>query len=307
MKESIQAQADELKEDVITANALETTISAYEHDLNIELAPRLAEVDNILHKFEIRGLDFFDRTLRLTNVHNLVRGDKVRSAFEKEVLADVSPRIETQVHQVIDWLVEKDLHEWQQVMTYLQRRQTLNIQHIVGGGGNPQEIRRNELIDKIGKQVASIVETYDQVKEAKNVASSVESAVTQTAIFEVGAVGLGALVSTALLSSALDITGTVAAGTLAIVGFFVIPHKRKQAKDNFRQKVIALRTNIHEALTSAFNSESEKAITRLQENIAPYTRYVHAEQERIRNIEDQLDEMHRTIAALRGRIEMIIK
>ncbi|MGZ6316020.1 MAG: hypothetical protein ACXWNQ_02075, partial [Anaerolineales bacterium] len=303
----IQAQSNELKEDALTANSLETTVMAYEHDLEMELAPRLAEVENILHKFEMRGLDFFDRTLRLTNIHNLARGDRVRAAFEKEVLADVSRQIDEQVQRIIDWLVEKDLREWQQVMTYLQRRQSLNLDRVVGGEVSAQESHRRELIEKVGLRVASIVESYDHIKEASHLAASVETAVAQTALFEVGAVGLGALVSTALLSSALDITGIVAAGTLAIVGLFVIPYKRKQAKDHFREKIITLRTNLHETLSSAFKTESEGAIARLRENIAPYTRYVHAEQERILRTETQIGELRQSISKLRAQIDAVVK
>jgi small GTP-binding protein len=304
---AIEAQADDLKEDALTAASLENTITAYEHDLKIELAPRLAEVENILHKFEIRGLDFFDRTLRLTNIHNLVRGDKIRADFEKEVLADVSSQIDEQVQRIIDWLLEKDLHEWQQVMNYLQRRQALNLDQIVGGGGSPQTMHRRELMEKVGQRVTNIVESYDRVKEASHLADSVESAVAQTALLEVGAVSLGALVSTALLSSALDITGMIAAGTLAIVGLFVIPHKRKQAKENFREKVVTLRKNLHDALLSAFKIESENAIIRLRENIAPYTRYVHAEQERIIERKNQLDEIRQIISTLHTRVDTIVK
>jgi small GTP-binding protein len=261
---AIQAQSEDLEEDAVTVNSLENTITAYARDLDSELAPRLAEVENLLHKFEMRGLDFFDRTLRLTNIHNLMRGDRVRADFEKEVLADVSDQIDDQVQRIIDWLVEKDLHEWQQVMTYLQRRQAVNLDQIVGGGSSPQAVQRRELIDKVGRRVTNIIESYDHVKEASQLAASVETAVAQTALLEVGAVSLGALVSTALLSSALDITGMIAAGTLAIVGLFVIPHKRKQAKDNFREKIVTLRKNLHDALTSAFKIESENAIERFK-------------------------------------------
>jgi small GTP-binding protein len=303
----IEKQSDALKEDALTASALETTIAAYEHDLDIELAPRLAEVENILHKFEMRGLDFFDRVMRLTNIHNLMHGDRIRAAFVKEVLADISPQIDEQVQQIIDWLVEKDLREWQQVMTYLQRRQALNLEHIVGDGGNSQEIKRRELIDKVGQKIASIIESYDHVKEASHLAASVEIAVTQTALFEVGAVGLGALVSTALLSSAMDITGMVAAGTLAIVGFFVIPFKRNQAKEDFRAKIVAMRTNLNEALTGAFKLESKNAIARLQESVTPYTRFVNAEQEKIRKTQTVLDEVRQIIAALRARVDEMVK
>ena len=63
---------------------------------------------------------------------------------------------------------------------------------------------------------------------------NVETAVAQVALLEAGAVGLGAWVVTVLASSAADLTGLLAAGTLAIVGFFVIPYKRTQAKGRFR-------------------------------------------------------------------------
>ena len=202
----IQAQSDDLEEDHKTVNALEAAIAAYERELELERAPRLAEVENVLNKLELRGLDFFDRTLRLTNIHHLIRGDRIRMNFEKEVLADVSGQINEQVQNIIDWLVDKDLREWQQVMTYLQRRQAANLEYIVGGAGGPQTVHRRELIDKVGKSVNTIVEGYNRVKEASQLAANVENAVAQTALFEAGAVGLGVLVSTALLSSLMATT-----------------------------------------------------------------------------------------------------
>ncbi|MBI9045185.1 MAG: dynamin family protein [Anaerolineaceae bacterium] len=305
IKGLIEEQSEGLKEDVLTVNSLDTSIAAYENDLESELVPRLAEVENILHKFEMRGLDFFDNHLRLTNIHNLARGAKIRAAFEKEVLSDISVQIDEQVQRIIDWLVEKDLREWQQVMNYLQRRQMDNIEHLVGGLANPQAVHRRDLIEKIKINTTKIIESYDRIKEASHLAASVESAVAQTALFEAGAVGLGALVSTALFSSALDITGLIAAGTLAIVGFFVIPYKRKQAKEDFREKIVALRVNLNEALTSAFKNESQNAITRLRDNIAPYTRHIQAEQEKITGTEIRLKEMIQNISSLRARINKL--
>ena len=300
---SIITQGNELTADKDTVQALETNITAFQAELESELSPRLAEVETILQRLELRGMDFFDNQMRLTNIQNLVRGDKVRAQFEKEVLADVPHQIEEQVQRIIDWLVDKDLHEWQQVMTYLQRRQALNIEHIVGVGANPQSNRRRDLIDTVGKSAKSVVESYDRTQEASQLASQVEAAVAQTALFEAGAVGLGALVTTAVLSSALDITGMIAAGTLAIVGFFVIPYKRKKAKENFRAKMAALRTNLLETLTTSFKHESGNAVKRLKENVAPYIRYVHAEQDRIENTESAIAQIRQSLSGLRARID----
>ena len=304
---SLAVQSEALDEDKVTAASLETVVKEYERELHSELPPRLAEIENILHRLEQRGLDFFDSTLRLTNVQNLMRGDKVRAQFENKVLADVPQQIEEQVQRLIDWLVGKDLHEWQQVMSYLQRRRAQNIDHLVGEGYGPREARRRELIDTVGQSVQNIVNSYDRDREARELAVSVENAVAQTALLEVGAVGLGTLVSIAVLSSSLDITGILAAGTLAVVGFFVIPFKRKQAKDNFKQKMGLLRTNLLSALTTQFNDEGESVITRLKDGIAPYLRFVRSERERIENAEASLSEMRQQLSALRARGQAVLK
>jgi len=301
-----QTQSEDLKEDLQTAASLESTATDYERDLQNELKPRLAEVENILHKLEQRGLDFFDTTMRLTNIQQLMRGDKVRAEFEKRVLADVPRQIEEQVQSLIDWLVQKDLQEWQRVMTYVQRRKALHAEHIVGEGIEPRELRRRELIDSMGKTVQRIIETYDRDKEANALAAHVETAVAQTALLEVGAVGLGALVTAAVLSSSLDITGIVAAGTMAILGFFVIPYKRKQAKDNFRQKMVDLRTRLLDTLTTQFTNESRNAVARLRDGVTPYIRYVHAESERIEKNETILAKLRQQVSSLRARSQAVI-
>jgi len=304
---AVQVQAAGLKEDMTTAASLESAVADYEGALRSELAPRLAEVENILHRLEQRGLDFFDSTLRLTKITTLARGDRVRTQFETQVLADVARRIDEQVQHLIDWLVQKDLHEWQQVVGYLQRRQTRYSAHMVGDTGGPQEKRRRELIDTVGKTAQTIVESYDRNREASELASSVETAVAQTALLEAGAAGLGALITFAVLSSTVDITGLLAAGTMAILGFFVIPHKRKQAKDNFKTKMETLRTNLLGALTTQFTHESESAVARLKEGVAPYTRFIRAERERTEKTEATLARLRQRLSELRARSQAVVK
>ena len=192
-------------------------------------------------------------------------------------------------------------------MGYLQRRRAQTLDRMVGDISSPRETRRRELIDTVGRTVQSIVDTYDRNKEASELAANVEAAVAQTALLEAGAVGLGTLVSVAVLSSTLDLTGILAAGTLAIVGFFVIPFKRRQAKDRFKEKMTELRGRLISALTQQFGSESEGAITRMKDGVAPYTRYVRSEGERIEHAEATLQRLRRQVSELRGRAEALVK
>jgi small GTP-binding protein len=299
------SQAGTLNEDKETAAAVEALISGYESDLQKELSPRLAEIDNILARFQERGLDFFDTTMRLTNITTLARGDRVRAEFEKQVLANVPQQVEDRVQRLIDWLIEKDLRQWQQLVSYLQRRQARYTEHIVGEQVAPLDNRRRTLLDSVGRTAQTIVDAYDRDREAHELAANVEAAVAQVALIEVGAVGLGALVMTAIASSTLDITGMLAAGTLAVVGFFVIPYKRRQAKERFKTKVEALRQGLLDSLTVQFRNEAENVVTRMRDGIAPYTRFVRAEHERIEKTQHELTSLQDRVAALKARVDMI--
>ncbi len=302
---TLSEQAADLNEDKEAVCAIESVITGYDLELRNELGPRLNEIDNILGRLEARGLDFFDNMLRLTKLPDLARGDRVRAQFEKQVLTDVPLQIEDRVQHLIDWLIEKDLRQWQQVVGYLQRRQAHNADLFVGTAGTSLDVRRRSLIDSVGKIAQTIVNTYDRDQEASELAAQVEKAVASVALIEAGAVGLGALVTFAITSSALDITGTLAAGVLAIVGLFVIPYKRKQAKEHFKEKMETLRQNLSTALTTQFNQEAEYGITRMKEGVAPYTRFVHGETERVDKAMRQLDGLRRRISELGARVEKI--
>ena len=301
------AQAGALGEDVETVAALEGVLATYAQDLQGELGPRLAEVENILVRMQERGSDFFDSTLRLTNIANLVRGDRVRAEFENRVLADVPKQIEERVQRLIDWLVQKDQHQWQQIMTYLQRRQARYTEHLIGETAAPLDARRRELLDSVGRTAQTIVETYNRDEEARALAASVETAVAQVALIEVGAVGLGALVLAILASAPLDITGTLAAGALAVLGLFVIPYKRQQAKTNFRNKIEALRSRLVSALTTQFNGEAHNMVERMQTGVQPYTRFVRAERDRVDKTLNTLDSVRQRISALKARAEQVTR
>jgi len=281
IEDSIQTQSDDLKEDKQTVDSIDAAINGYERELSSELAPRLAEIETILQRLEMRGLDFFDNTLRLTNIANLTKSDKIKTRFEQEVLAEVPQEIDEKVRVMIDWLVDKDLNIWYQVVAALERRQAAARANLDGSHLSAQAERRQHLMESVGQTIRGIVNTYDRQKEAEELSAFVEGAVAQTALFEVGAVGLGALVATALFSSAMDVTGIVAAGTLAILGLFVIPYKRKQVKQNFKDKMDELRENLMNTLSATFRRESDLAIQRLNDKISPYTAEVRADQEKI--------------------------
>ena len=57
-----------------------------------------------------------------------------------------------------------------------------------------------------------------------------------------------------------------------------------------------MRTKLFDALSTTFKTESVNAVSRLKDNIAPYTRFVYAEVERIQKSETTLNDMLQQLA-----------
>ena len=87
-----------------------------------EFTHRLASVDNVLHAFERQGVTFFDDTLRIGRVADLLNKGRLREEFQRDVVQDVPRLIEREVHDIIDWMVQSDLRLWQGVMARVESR-----------------------------------------------------------------------------------------------------------------------------------------------------------------------------------------
>jgi ABC-type transport system involved in cytochrome bd biosynthesis fused ATPase/permease subunit len=124
---------------------------------------------------------------------------------------------------------------------------------------------------------------------------------------EAAAVGLGALIVSLATTAALDVTGILAASLIAIVGLFVIPYKRQQAKDTFSQKMEELRAKLLSTLTTQFRNESENSLHRLKEGVGPYTRFVRAERERVEKTQTRLEELRQRVSNLKARTEAVLR
>jgi hypothetical protein len=93
------------------------------------------------------------------------------------------------------------------------------------------------------------------------------------------------------------------ASVLAAIGFFVIPAKRKKGKDEMRQKIAEVRDRLGSALRAQFKKEIARSTDRIRASIAPYSRFVRAEGEKLDGTEKELAGVASDLESLRARIE----
>jgi hypothetical protein len=147
------------------------------------------------------------------------------------------------------------------------------------------------------------VHTYDRSAEAAELASTLQGAVTQTAVAGAGAVGLGVGIAVLIGTTAADITGITAGLALAGLGLAVIPYHRSRAKAQFDARTRELSETLTTTLREQFNREIASGKQRLQGSLAPYTRFVRIESERVAQVKDSLERLHEQIRELRRRID----
>ena len=294
-----------LKEDFAALEDIERQMALYKEDMQREFRFRLADVDVVLHEFENRGMSFFDDTMRITRVFDLINKSKMKADFERMVVADLPQRVERRVTEIIDWLVNADLRQWQAVTEHLARRRQEHADRIVGQVGRSFDFDRTRLLDSVGRAAQRSVETFDRERESSRLADSVQVAVAGTALAEMGALGLGAVLTHVAVTAAADFTGILAASAVAVLGLFIIPNRRADAKRDLREKIAAMREQLMGSLTAQFDREVEGSLRRIDEAIGPYTRFVRAERDRLAAASQELGAASEGLARLRSRVESL--
>jgi len=270
-----------LNEDTSVLEDIDRQLTVHREDLARGFELRMTAVEKVLLDMEQRGHEFIEDTLRLGRVMDLFNRARVQKEFEERVVADAPRRIERRVSELIDWLIDQDFRQWQAVTSVLAARSTNYRARMLGTPAvGTFHADRTGLIDSVGREAQRVVDTYDKDREAAAIAEDAREAVTTAAAAGGAAVGLGALVTLAATSAAADVTGIVLASVVAMMGFLVIPARRRKAKREMQEKVSQLRARLSEALRAEFDHARERGQVRLDEAMAPYSRFVRAERDR---------------------------
>jgi small GTP-binding protein len=292
-----------LEEDFRTAENVEAQLELYREDTERDFEARMAEIENIVLRMGERGDTWLEENIRFANIPELFRQEKISERFEREVVADTEELVDERVNELVDWMVDRNLKQWRTVVDYVNRRRQADYdERLIGEVGDAFEYNRGQLLRSVGKNAQEVVRRYDRERESEKLALSLQGAVTQTAALEVGAVGIGAVIVAIATTRFLDVTGIIAGAILAGYGLFVLPNRRRKAREEFREKTDALRERLGEVVRRQFEAELGRSIERMREAIAPYTRFVRSEHARMSSAREDLSAIDAEAGELRTEI-----
>ncbi len=294
-----------LKGDFRALDDIDQQLAAYQSDMRRDFRYQSDRVDNVLYEMAERGDRFFDENLRITRIVELVNSERLRGEFERRVLADSSRAVEHHVNELIDWLVERDYRQWQAVMEFIERRSLQHTDQMIGQVRGDFDFNRQNLLKSIGRSAQEVVDSYDREAEALKLAQDVQRAIIQTAAVEAGAIGLGAILVVILNTTFLDVTGILGASALAALGLYVLPYRRQKVKAQLRTRIGDLRRRLDTAITQQFESELTASVQRIREAVAPYTRFVRVEREKLETLAADLQRAEDEWKGLRRSVEAL--
>ena len=302
-----RAIADErlqvLGDDMALLDDIERQLAVYREDVSRGFELRMTAVEKVLVDMERRGHEYFEDTLRLGRVMDLLNRARIQKEFEDRVVADAPRLIERRVTELIDWLIDQDFRQWQVVTSRLADRARAQRSRTLGapeaGTFHNDRVR---LIDSVGREAQRVVDSYDKQREAAAIADQARAAVTTAAAAGGAALGLGTLVTVAASTAAADVTGIVMAGLVAALGFLVIPARRRKAKAEMKEKISTLRERLARALRTEFEHAQEQSAVRIAHAVDPYSRFVRAEHARWTEARQALAALRDRTAAFRDRL-----
>ncbi len=302
------SRLDVLKADFDTIKDVEAQLALYKEDMYRDFNYRVADIDNVLLEMEQRGQEYFDETLRLTKVFDLLNKKRIEEEFENIVVGDTPQHVEKKTDELIDWLVDSELRQWQAITEHLAERRYQHRDRIIGdAGGGSFHYDRERLIEGVGRDSQRVVENYDKESEAEALADGARNAVAALAAVEVSALSLGTLVAILATTAAADVTGVLLASLMAALGLFIIPAKRRRAKQEMREKIADMREQLVRSLRTQFETEIERSIQKINEAISPYTRFVRAEQSKLLEDQATFNEIKNALSRLEVRADEVSK
>ncbi|MDX2005425.1 MAG: dynamin family protein [Meiothermus sp.] len=271
---TLQTRLKGVESQLATCRELDALALRHEERTRRDFAGQIALVSQSLDAVRERGEKWLEEKVRISNVLNLLNSAKLKQSFLDEVVAGANADIEKGVLQAMSWLAKRDKELLEDALHLLKEAPGLRYP------SSPQE-------ESIEDNVQQALATFRPEEEAQFLRDHIQEGLQQTAIFEVGAVGIGAGLLLIFNRIFLDVLGIFTGLIVAVIGLTILPRRKEQAKARLRERIADLRGRIEAAL--AQNLELELTRTRERFQSLYRTSYLRLEGQ-AQTLQGQIDE-----------------
>lgn len=252
-KPALEGKLKNIEEQLATCRELDSLATRHEERTRRDFDGQIALVVQQLDAVRLRGEVWLDDKVKISNFLNLINSNRLKQSFVDEVVKGANADIERAVLQAMNWLAKRDRELLEDALHLL--REAPGLRHAVSNSSEEQMIEGN---------LETALKDFKPEEEAQLLKEHIQSALQQTALWEVGAVGLGTLLLLIFNRIFLDVLGFFTGLIAAVFGFTILPRRKEQAKARLRERLEEVRGKFEAALAESLNTELGRTKERFQ-------------------------------------------
>jgi small GTP-binding protein len=303
--EELQERLQVISEDLQRLQHIEKQLSYTESDLKDNYSRFIFRVENILLDLRNRAYDFVEDFLQIRNIWDITSKEKAEKHFNEKVVKDSSEQIEDVLTEAADWMVKKSMKSWDDTLNYYKQQFNRDARQdkIIGELGGQFAYDRDKIYQNVIKEARAKIKAFDFQQESQKILKTFQNAMIHFAATEVGAIGIGAILVLVFEALFLDITGIIASGALVTVGFFILPRKRRQAKEAFNKRIYELITDLKQSISQQFDDYMHTTFEQIKDTISPFDRFCRVERDELESVRKELLALTQKLHALQYDIQ----
>ncbi|CAJ1935904.1 unnamed protein product [Cylindrotheca closterium] len=332
--ETLKKEKQELEADLSTLNILKSQLEGWEKELQRDLD---ASKERIVKTVTQEGttvellfsrmsvFQFYAWGLLSSNKNNATMTGPPHAKFLKEwdeaklqqaslhKSNDLKEELLEQVYETADSVASRGRAQGQVVVEYLGNRPTMKNQSLIGSVTATS--RFEDTRKHLGKLMAEAVQStlqgrhaagggrLDKNKNANEERDSLYASIQQLAMASAALQTGGVMTGLVTLGEFLDpFTGIALSSSLVLGGSACYVVGTSRLAKGYQEDWDNRAQRLGNSLDGIFTKELDKVNRRIMDGVAPYTRFVESEQERIDKLRDECDGLATAARSLRNRV-----
>lgn len=299
----------QLDSDIATVNLLKNQMLSWRRDMELDLSRFEKSLHEVYVHQQERCKSFIHRFGFLER-YRLVffSSDDVSKLNEKwmetqsiTVSQDIASELLSMTKEFSDDIATSSRAQGQAVIEYLGKRPAVVGQNLIGSvtAASRFEDTRKDLLEKMSHVLKTVYETHDADGEKMQLFQSVKNATYASGVLNMLAMTSGVMTALEMIGV---IPGTVGTLALAVGGVGVIRYSDELVIQEYESKWKQREEKLNVAYSRVCSKEIERIHKRILDGVSPYTRYVETEQELLKTLNAQCEELSNSTQILRNRI-----
>lgn len=325
-RQKLQQDKRELETDISTLNLLHSQFAAWRKETTADMDAAANEIQIVLEQQGARGSLLLRRMSLLDFYYTTVDDMPLRHEwFQTRPLArtymyssfpsqhppqqhrqphtnnTVQSELLERVQETADSIAIRGRAQGQAVIEFLGKRPAVRNQSLVGSvtAASRFEDVRKHLVETLSQAVIRNLNDVDDTVEEDLLLKRLQQTAWLSAALNAGSLGLVAAVATQQLDVLPGVTSFAA---LAISSAFCVQVGRTRLVQQYADRWARRSQRLDEDITTIGAKEADRVDRKIRDGVAPYTRFVQAEQERIDQQLDLCEELTASAQRLRKRI-----